>query len=675
MKAASAALSRPPSATSATAAPVPEPPGTSAAASPAAESPLRGRGSEDSPRPRGGHLPTTNGPSTLLQAALHAPGAVARGVACSLSGVLKAAPSALAGATANLWSLSDLRTMLQPHGNDPDFLRNLRATDPEAASTFTLERCRAQLGQLRGIIQNDEGITPRFKRLLLRDVEDIERAIDPLQHGTSAAGRAAKALLNLVNLWPTIVPSPLLANQAKTFAYTVAAATKAVVGVAGATLRPTADGLPFPLGGGELGRHSDEVHFYPALLNAIFLSIEMSKKFGSETVRQNAQAVEHNRLAHAGFAVAAGLALIAPFVWNSLANGANRAVEFGARVGARAMESAGFAPQAQALRHSFTPGEVGQEMRQRLTELWSALEAGRAELQRARHDFTSPDGGYELTRTLNSQCTHLLDMIGQCTRKLDAAFALDPARSADTSAIVPRRPTGDDFSSKLALTIFAAAVTGSTVYLIQPDPIGTVDLSADAVVVTAVMAQSAWNKQATRQDAMERFKGMAATSMVMAIALAADKLSKLATPRGLVEADSSAPYYASLVMTAMAMTMPGPVARGAELAMNWAGGKVAGLFQGPDGTQLATTVPSSPQALQRRVSELHEYVSSLDEQQQQQYEQLAGQSILQLIDRSASQPPAPSPTSGSSARIEEIDALDERAHAGEATTAAALRTA
>jgi hypothetical protein len=665
----------------ATAAPAAAPPGANgassaaAASSPAAESPLQGRGSEDSPRPRGRHLPTTNGPGTLLQAALHAPGAVARGAASSLSGALKAAPGALAGAAAKLWSLSDLRTMLQPHGDDPDFLRNLRASDPEASSAFALERCRAQLSQLREVIQDDDGITPRFKHLLLKDVAAIECAIEPLQHGTSAAGRAAKALLNLVNLWPTIVPSPLLANQAKTFAYTVAAATKAVVGVAGASLRPTADGMPFPLGGGELGRHSDEVHFYPALLNAIFLSIEMSKKFGSETVRQNAQAVEHNRLAHAGFAVTAGLVLIAPFVWNSVANGANRAVEFGARVGARAMESAGFAPQARALRRDFTPGEVGQEVRLRLTELWRELEAGRAELQQARHDFTSPDGGYELTRTLNSQCTHLLDTIGRCTKRLDAAFGLDPARNPDASATVPRPPTGDDFSSKLALTIFAAAVTGSTVYLIQPDPIGTVDLSADAVVVTAVMAQSAWNRQATRQDAMERFKGMAATSMVMAIALAADKLSKFATPRGLVEANASAPYYASLVMTAMAMTMPGPVARGAELAMNWAGGQVAGLFRGPDGTQLATTVPASPQALQQRVSELHEYVSSLDQQQQLQYEQLAGQSILRLIDRTTSQPPASSPTPGSSARIEEIEVIDESAHVGQATTAAAPRSA
>ena len=38
----------------------------------------------------------------------------------------------------------------------------------------------------------------------MRDIEAVEGAIDPLERGTSASGRAAKALLNLVNLWQVI---------------------------------------------------------------------------------------------------------------------------------------------------------------------------------------------------------------------------------------------------------------------------------------------------------------------------------------------------------------------------------------------------------------------------------------------------------------------------------------
>ncbi len=141
---------------------------------------------------------------------------------------------------------------------------------------------------------------------------------------------------------------------------------------------------------------------------------------------------------------------------------------------------------------------------------------------------------------------------------------------------------------------------------------------------------------------MERFKGMAATSMVMAIALTADKLSKQFTPKGMIESSASAPYYASLVMTAMAMTMPGPVARGAELAMNWGGGQIAALgsqvinlFKGPDGQTLATMTPRSPDDLQAQVARIGAYVDGLSEEHEAAYEQLVGRSVHQAIEQAA----------------------------------------
>lgn len=595
-------------------------------------------------------------------------GGVAAGVASGLKGAAGMAHQGMVGAQAlataavrNLWSLSDLRTMLQPSADDPQFLRMLRGRDPEVNSEYTFAQCRNQLQDLRRLVEAGQGIEPRFQETLLKDIKTIEQALNPLENGTSAAGRAVKALLNMVNLWPVLVPSKLLADQAKTFAYTVAAASKAVVGVAGATLRPTADGLPFPLGGGELGRHADEVHFYPALLNAIFLSIEMSKKYGSPSVRQQAEAVEHNKLAHAGFAVAAGMALIAPFVWTSVKSGANKVVEAGIRTAALGMERAGFTERADTMRREISPGMVGQEVMTELSRIWEQLETGRLALQNARLDFTDPASGKELTRTLNSQCTHLLESIALCTERLDKAFGISAAQEA-AGAVVPRAPSSNnDFASKVALTIFATAITASTVYLIQPDPIGTVDLAADSAVVTAVMLQSAMNKQATRQDAMERFKGMAATSMVMALALSADKISKEFTPRGLVEADSSAPYYASLVMTMMAMTMPGPIARGAELALNWsgsqlatAGGKIAGLFKGPGGQPLATAAPASPEELVQRMAELSAYARTLPPEQLLQYEQAVADSVHERLEGAAARSAGHSQRSQSSVVIEEI---------------------
>ncbi|WP_169804800.1 XopX family type III secretion system effector [Hydrogenophaga taeniospiralis] len=598
--------------------------GTSEPSSPPAAvntHPLHGRRADaaggspvsDSLPPRSA-MPAVSAPSTGVTGITGSLWRAASGVTATVTGGLQTAQAATSSALQNLWSLSDLRTMLQPHADDPAFLLQLRGRDPEAPADYTFAQCRQQLQDLRALVQAGHGMEPRFQKTVLQDIQTIEKALNPLENGTSSAGRAAKALANMVNLWPVLVPSKLLANQAKTFAYTVAAASKAVVSVGGATLRPTADGMPFPLGGGELGRQADEVHFYPALLNAIFLSIEMSKKYGSPGVQHQALAVEHNKLAHAGFAVAAGTALIAPFVWNNIKSGANKVVEAGVRAAAHGLERVGFADRADGMRRAITPGEVGEAVKAELSGLWQQLETGRLALQQARLDFSDPASGRELTRTLNSQCTHLLESIALCTERLDKAFGISAAQEA-TGALVPRDPSSNpDFASKLALSIFATAITGSTIYLIQPDPIGTVDLAADSAVVTAVMLQGAFNKQATRQDAMERFKGMAATSMVMALALSMDKVSKTMTPRGLIEADSTAPYYAALVMTMMAMTMPGPIARGAELALNWGGRQIGqgmqqlrSLLNGPDGQQLGTMESRSLQELQQRMVELQSF--------------------------------------------------------------------
>ncbi|WP_460510035.1 XopX family type III secretion system effector [Hydrogenophaga soli] len=615
----------------------------------------------DSLPPRGA-TPAVSASSTDASGITGSLWRAASSASAAVLGGLQGARTVATSTAQNLWSLSDLRTMLQPHADDPAFLLQLRGRDPEAPADYTFAQCRQQLQDLRALVQGGHGMEPRFQKTVLQDIQTIEQALNPLEHGTSSAGRAAKALANMVNLWPMLVPSKLLANQAKTFAYTVAAASKAVVSVGGATLRPTADGLPFPLAGGELGRQADEVHFYPALLNAIFLSIEMSKKYGSPGVQQHALAVEHNKLAHAGFALAAGTALIAPFVWNNVKSGANKVVEAGVRAAASGLERAGLAGRADTMRRSITPGEVGEAVKAELSGLWQQLETGRLALQQARLDFSDPASGRELTRTLNSQCTHLLESIALCTERLDKAFGISAAQEA-AGTVVPRDSASNpDFASKLALTMFATAITASTVYLIQPDPIGTVDLAADSAVVTAVMMQSALNKQATRQDAMERFKGMAATSMVMALALSADKVSKRMTPHGLVEADATAPYYAALVMTMMAMTLPGPIARGAELALNWGGRQVGkglqqirSLVSGPGGESLGTVEPRSIQELQQRVAELQTFhTQERPSEQQAALDNLVADSLRQTLAEAGKTASGRTPPRPSSVVIEDI---------------------
>lgn len=519
-------------------------------------------------------------------------------------------------AAQTFWSLSDLRTMLQPRANDPEFLAILRGEDAETNAPTTFNQCRRQLNELISILDQIPNLSVSMRNSLQKDVQAIQAALKPLEQGTPALGRAIKGCVNLINLWPILVPSPLLANQAKTFAYTVAAAAKAVLSVFGSTLRSTADGLPFPLMPGELGRQANEVHFYPALLNVIFLSSELAKRFGSVQSRSTAERIVENRAFHAAVSICCGMALITPFVWDSLKYRFQQSVNAIKLQGARSLEKMGFQNVSHTLLGQLRPVEVDGQMRKALQEIWMQLEDQCKLIQKMRLDFTESSTQRELTRTLNSQCTHLLEKISQCSRNLAEKFSLQqsPGSPADEAQI------NSTLSSKFALMLLAASVTGTCVFLIQPDRIGTADLSADAVVVTSVMAQSVLNKQATQQDTMERFKSMASTSIVMSLALSIDKLSKFVTSKGLIESSPDSAYYASMIMTLMAMTLPGPIARGAELIINQAGRSIGSIMNSCNSNALRTHKPETISELSLHLQSVSTYIQQLDHEERQAYE-------------------------------------------------------
>nr|WP_244953587.1 XopX family type III secretion system effector [Xanthomonas axonopodis] len=601
--------------------------------------------------------PTVDGPSSVFRKAT---AGLAEG-ALQLSGTLRNAAS-------NLWSLADLRTMLQIHADDPAFLQMVRHTDPEQHAPHSLAACRQQITQLRDAIEAAPDLEARFRQQLLGDIKAVEDALQPLEHGTPAAGRVLKSLANLVNLWPLVVPSPLLGNQAKTLAYSIAAATKGVMTLSASALRPTADGLPFPLMGGQLGRDANEMHFYPILLNGLFLTTELPKKFGNPSIRHQAETVENSL----GFAAAASTAcaamVLTPFLWNSLNALGNQLQHKASHLGAQFAQSAGFQSQAQRWRARLTPGKISAQLRTQLNEICAALENGREAFQQARRAFTDPSQGHELTRTLNAQCTHLLETLDRCSKRLSTALQVD--QNQDQPTKIPLQVTNHDIAPKLALTLLGAGVTGLTVYLIQPDRIGTVDLVADSVLVTTVMMQSAVNAHATRQDAMERFKAMCSSSLVMALALGVEKLSKTFADKSLIEASSSSPYYAGAIMSLMAMTMPGPMARGAELAMNWGGAQVMRVFKGPDGTTLATRMPSSPEELIQNVEDTASYVQSLSPEHAQEYAQQVSDIALQVIEDAGMQ----AQTRPSSVTITEINETNDAAALASASTSPEQRS-
>lgn len=528
-----------------------------------------------------------------------------------------------------LWSISDLRTMLETRAHDPAFLQLVRQIDSEQATPHSLAHFRQATTQLRTVVTQADGLKTRFRTQALGDIKALEDALHPLEHGTPAIARALKALLNLANLWPLLVPSPFMANQAKTFAYSLALATKGVLVISASALRSTTDGYPFPIvGGGQMGRDANEMHLYAYLLNGVFLGFEIAKKSGSHVVRDQAEAAENSMGFAAAAATTCAAMMITPFLWNSITALGNRASNQASRLAASIAQQLGFGEHAQQARACLTPGQISAQLRTQLEQIATVLLNGRDAFQQVRRDFTDQSQGRELTRTLNAQCTHLLETIDQCCRRLDNALQHEQGRSTS----IRREPSNTDIASKLSLALLGTGVTGSVIYLIQPDRIGTVDSLADTAVVTTVMLQSAFNKHANRQDAMERFKAMCGGSMVIAMALAAEKMSKTFFSQSLIETSSASPYYAGAVMSLMAMTMPGPVANGTELAMNWSGRQISRLFKGPDGTQLATTIPSSLEELQETTHRTLQYLMQLSPVHLQVYqEQIAPDAALQAI--------------------------------------------
>ncbi|OWB33628.1 XopX family type III secretion system effector [Xanthomonas oryzae] len=579
---------------------------------------------------------TTPAPSTETGLLARARSALTTGTQQAITGLSQAAH--------NLWSISDLRTMLEPQAHDPAFLQMVRQLDQEQAAPHSLTRLSAAITQLRGAISNPEnGLEERFRNAFLSDIKAVEDALHPLEHGTPATGRALKALLNLANAWPLLVPSPFMANQAKTFAYSLALAARGVLMLSASALRSTADGLPIPLiGGGQFGRDANELHLYAYLLNGLFLPLEITKKAGNEAVRHQAEAVENNMGFGAAAATACATIMVTPFLWSSISALGNRARDQASRLQANAAHRLGFTNYAQRTHAGMTPGQISAELRTQLDQIAAVLLDGRDAFHQVRRDFTGPGQGHELTRTLNAQCTQLLETLDRCCQRLSTV--LQHGQGPGRSESIPRQLSNNDIASKLSLALLGTAVSGSAIYLIQPDRIGTVDTLADTAVVTTVMLQSAFNKNANRQDTMERFKAMCGGSMVIAMALTAEKLAKTFADRSLIEASSASPYYAGAIMSLMAMTMPGPVANATESAMNWGGRQISRLFTGPDGTQLATTVASTPEELQETTHRTLQYLLQLSPQHLQAYEEhLAPDAALQAIqDASAAARPSTS---------------------------------
>jgi hypothetical protein len=530
-------------------------------------------------------------------------------------------PSIQLGKMTNVYSSLSL-------GDDKEFLEKIRAR--EGGGPRLLRQISDSLNEFDEVLKKYADQMPAgLRKSLEKEIRGIRRNLDAMQCGTPALGRTMKGVANLLNLWPALIPSPLMANQPKTFSFATAAAFNSVFALSGDSLVPTTNGWPLPFSGGVMGDHANEATLYQGALGLLFGIQQLMIKFGKEAVVSEVETLGNNRLFNAGLSAIGALIIAVPFFHDEVVKGAGWA-KTKALAG---MEQAGLISPGRReamLRPPlhFLADTVKQEFRaigQRLKkgeeelvelrtkfiepekvakELDGLIKDGESKLEKLRQDPDAPEGAAqeldrriedwkrkradlpkepadlkelakEMSSSLNRHTTIIMTDMARLADKVTKAVG--PARnenSTDSAARQQEEARGNpDLFAKLNLAVVAGAFAWLTVYLIAPDTIGTDDLAADATVLSAAMLQGAFKQTANRNNQMERFKNMASTTMAIAVVLLADKLAKQSRqfPNGLVEATETTPYFAAVAMTAIVMLLSGPMAEATEKVLNLAG--------------------------------------------------------------------------------------------------------
>lgn len=509
----------------------------------------------------------------------------------------KAAPRAsLKDTFVSLVKETNLYAVLNTRADDAQFVERLKRTDLEKGGV-TFNGVLKDVGKLQNHItqlKNDRHIDASLAKALTKDLKGVEEAVKIMSEGRDGRVRLVASMMNLLHAWPPLVPSPLLDNQLKTFAFTVCANINAIALVGSLGASPYCDGWPIPGTSGVMGEASNEAHLYPLLLNALFGVPAMLRKFAPEPLAGGADSVANSTFFHLGVGLAATGILMLPFFSSQVKAAGNTL----ATKGIQALEFLHvISPETGAAWRSpptISP-KIKEAVRNEVKLALESLELSADNMNMVRASFTgspaSGGEGKELTRALNAQftkaLTHMRNIVSELTKALppdtsaleststcsvNPAGGNSPVEGSVERAASPgenKKNVNADFTAKMTLTVMAGLMAAATISMVLPEVIGTVDLTADGLVLTAAMAQGAMTPQFTKDQQMERLRNMASTTVVLVVALAADKFAQASGkfPDGLAQSSDSAPYYAAGILTAMVMLMAGPLAKGAAMGV------------------------------------------------------------------------------------------------------------
>lgn len=437
------------------------------------------------------------------------------------------AASSQAGVMQRLWNMADIRTLLS-QANDHEFIGALRAPMDEANADgdgARLDRLVSHVSALKTHLDSaglDGALATRFKARL----DEVGVTLKALQTDKPLGERATKVIgLNaLLAPLPLMIPLMTKPRQQKTEAEIVALMAKAMVEAIGMIRTPTTDN--------NLLKDRAMARYYANTVQAVEFALPTfvsSLRFLNDSPAFNI----------AAGAVSTG-ALFGGFLSKEIRDKYNVW-----RTGSKHpdLRKAGVA--------------LSSETKAALDAVKTAVEMDQQMLNGAKDRFIT-EHGRELSPHLSKQVAIAVNAYQRIADELAECIGLPAAEG---------HAQNSDRSAKLALALFSTAVCTATTVLMLPDKIGTVDLASDAAFTSALMFSLMADKNVSRKDALEEFKTFVGLSLVMLAVLAANKAANDFMERGV-----SGLLVGSIAMSALNLTMPGPVghaaARGIEALMS-----------------------------------------------------------------------------------------------------------
>ncbi len=430
-----------------------------------------------------------------------------------------------AGVAQRLWKMTDIRTLLS-QADDREFIAALRAPANGAdGNGAALDRLVSHIAEMKTRLDGaglDDTLATRFKTRL----DEVDVTLKALQTDKSPISRAAKIISLNAMLAPLPLMIPLMTKprQQKTEAEIVALMAKAMVEGVGMIRTPTTDN--------NLLKDRAMARYYANMVQAV--------EFALPTFVKSLQFLNDSP----AFNIAAGAvstgALFGGFLSKEIREKYNTW-----RTGSAhpALREAGLT--------------LSTETKAALDAVRNAVEMDRQTLNGAKDRFVT-EQGHELSPHLSKQVAIAVNAYQRIADELAECIGL-PAAEAPAE--------NRDRSAKLALALFSTGVCAATTVLMLPDKIGTVDLASDAAFTSALMFSLMADKNVSRKDALEEFKTFVGLSLVMLAVLAANKAANDFIERGV-----SGLLVGSITMTALNLTMPGPIghaaARGIEALMS-----------------------------------------------------------------------------------------------------------